>query len=263
MHTAFELKKNMFVVQANGQPIERDALLGWEVRDRLGVLIDRPVGALGAGLLILLAITAFYDMPGKRRRTHPLYPDIFLFHVGGAWGPFINFDFWPDHKEIFVAQDAGEVLRAINHRGITHLAVPDKPSKGVRLPFKEPEAAIDRIKQCYVYDPSGSVRDADVSIETTERVVMRNFRSVLDLETVLESTKDSEPSSIPMKLQSPHDDEALIAAQRMRQRVAQEIDKDHPEYRAAVQRLEAAEESGRLAQTVRRTGIEEILGMLA
>ena len=49
MHTAFDVKKRMFRVTSGGREIDPYELLDWSERDRLGVLIDRPVGALGAG----------------------------------------------------------------------------------------------------------------------------------------------------------------------------------------------------------------------
>jgi hypothetical protein len=111
MHTAYELNGDMFSVSIDGVAAHRDELLTWGPLDCLGVVIDRPVGALGAGLLILLAITALYDVADRKRRTRLIYPDIFLFHVGGPWGAFSGFDFWPDHKEIFLGLDRREILR--------------------------------------------------------------------------------------------------------------------------------------------------------
>src|SRR5260221_12058737 len=105
MHTAFELKNSMFSVTIDGASATRQDLLDWDVRDRLGVLIAEPFGALGAGLLIQLVITAYYDMPSRKRRMRPSYPDVFLFHAGGPWGSHGTFDFWPDHKEGFVEPD--------------------------------------------------------------------------------------------------------------------------------------------------------------
>ena len=47
--------------------------------------MDRPLGATGASMLIQLAITAFYDVKPSRREV-TLYPEIYLFHVGGRHG---------------------------------------------------------------------------------------------------------------------------------------------------------------------------------
>ena len=83
----------------------------------------------------------------------PLYPEIYLFHVGGTWGSGVGFDFWPDRKEVFLPADAREVLRSINSHAITHLAIPDGEPKDVTHRFKEPEAAHDRLKRCFAYAP--------------------------------------------------------------------------------------------------------------
>jgi hypothetical protein len=149
MHTAFDIKREMFAIRCDGDEIARDDFLHWEVRDRFGLVVNAPLGGLGAGLLTMVAITAFYDEPTRKRRKRPLYPDIYIFHVGGPWGSHGSFDFWPDRKDVQVSDDPAEVLRAVNSHGITHLAVPDgEPRKTVHR-YKEPEAAIDRIKQYY------------------------------------------------------------------------------------------------------------------
>ena len=188
MHTAFDVKKRMFRVTSGGREIDPYELLDWSERDRLGVLIDRPVGALGAGLMILLAASAFYDVVGKKRRQRPIYPEIYLFHVGGPWGVFTNFDFWPDHKEIFLPSDPVEVLSAVNNRGITHLLVVNQMSAVAEHRFKEPEAALDRLKRCWAYEPAGSVVDGDVVITTSGMAwapAIRFSQEVLGVDRVL------------------------------------------------------------------------------
>ena len=86
MHTAHELRRPMISVELGGQPGALEDLLDWDVRDRLGVIMTSPFGALGAGLLVLLCVIAFYDVEKQKRRCRPLYPSIYLFHVGRPWG---------------------------------------------------------------------------------------------------------------------------------------------------------------------------------
>lgn len=187
MHTAFCLREEMFSIQIEGAAGSREQLLGWGAQDRLGIVVNSPHGGLGAGLLTLLSVTAFYDVPGSNRRAVPLYPEIYLFHVGGAWGSGVGFDFWPDRKELFLPADPREVLRSINSHAITHLAVPDGELKDVVHRFKEPEAAHDRLKRCFAYAPGGSVTAADTSITTSSMSVISNFDSILRPELVLAS----------------------------------------------------------------------------
>ena len=61
----------------------------------------------------------------ERRGPNGIYPEIYLFHVGGRHGDHSPYDFWPARKEVFVDADPREVLDQINDKGITRLAVPD------------------------------------------------------------------------------------------------------------------------------------------
>jgi len=49
----------MFSFRRKGVSVDWNGVLEWNGQGRLGVLIDRPAGALGAGLPILATITAF------------------------------------------------------------------------------------------------------------------------------------------------------------------------------------------------------------
>src|SRR5947209_843676 len=161
MHTARQLNAELFeICKASEFSSREDLLPGWGPLDRLGVVMTEPFGAIGASHLIQLAITAFYDaVPSRREGTlrdkdpRALYPDIYLFHVGGEFGDHSAFDFWPARKEVFVPGDARFVLDAVNDRGITRLAVPDGESQPVEHEWKEPASARDRIKTVLVYGP--------------------------------------------------------------------------------------------------------------
>ena len=71
-----------------------------------------PFGAVGASTFLLAAITAFYD----RERAHGgdffIYPDYFLFHVGGPLGDHSMLDVWPSHKEVVVPYELQLLSRA-------------------------------------------------------------------------------------------------------------------------------------------------------
>ncbi|EJL30799.1 hypothetical protein PMI01_03022 [Caulobacter sp. AP07] len=262
MHTAFDLNKSMFALTVDGQAADRDVLLDWEARDRLGVIIDRPVGALGAGLLTLMTITAFYDVRGKKRRQRPLYPDIFLIHAGGPWGPFVSFDFWPDHKEVFVEAEPRELLRGINHLGLTHLALPDRPRAAVVHRFKEPEAARDRLKMCFAYGPDGRVEGGDIAIRSDHPAVFDNFDAVLNIKRQLADLASAPRSSIPRRLQSTSSDENKRAFAYISARAQAEARPDHPDHLAAAARLAKARGGAGLTETLRRVSVDCALEML-
>jgi len=261
MHTAFELKKTMFRAERNGVAVDPYALLDWDERDRLGVVIDRPVGALGAGLMILLAAAAFYDAPGKRRRSRPLYPEIYLFHAGGPWGTFIQFDFWPAHKEVFVARDPRDLLAAINNRGVTHLVLPHGHRQPTAHWFKEPEAAADRIKRCYVYDTDGgTVAGETVRLATDSEVVLRNYSRTLDIDDVVERMKQTD--GIPLRLRPPSPEETRHMVEVTAVRATRESCKNHPTHLANKERVARALAGTELIESYREIPVRDALDML-
>jgi hypothetical protein len=165
MHSSRELRSSSFEITVGGREVRLvDLFDGFGEYDRLGVVIRRPCGGVGASALITATITAFYDLQRARGPDFFVYPDYFLFHVGGPLGDHGRLDIWPSRKEVVVPDDAEQVLEAINDRAITRLVVEDgEPGE----PAFEPEAlasARARIATCLVYSPSGRVRDADVRI---------------------------------------------------------------------------------------------------
>ncbi len=257
MHTSYDIDRSMFTIEIDGKPAGREQLLEWDARDRLGVLVNEPLGALGAGLLTLLCITSFYDVPGKKRRSRPLYPDVYLFHVGQYWGFHGPFDFWPDRKEIRVT-DAVEALRSLNSHGITHLAVPDAPPRPTAHRYKEPEAALDRIKQCFAYGPNGAAAQADVTIRSATAKVLQNFNNTLDLTAYLQR---GEYTLSVERRGGPAEEDGRIYDSLMRQRRS-ELETADAAYDAARARWLHAIEPGSLAECLRRIDVTTALGML-
>lgn len=190
MHTARQLDVKDFDIVVRGEfGIREDVLPGWTPWDRLGIVVDRPFGALGANAMIQLAITAFYDCkPGRRdgfptrqspRSDLAVYPEIFVLHVGGRHGFYAAYDFWPARKEIFLPADPRAVLDAINDRAITRLLVPDAPAQPVEHEYKEPAAARDRIASAFTYSANGRTEGGDIEIRTAKRVVQANLNQTL------------------------------------------------------------------------------------
>lgn len=191
MHTARQLDRAAFAVRIDGRPAEReDVLPDWGEHDRLGVVVTEPFGAVGAAHLIQLAITSYYDVRPQRRRGAPrgtddrnpeaIYPEIYLFHVGGRYGDHSAFDFWPARKEVLLPPDPRVVLDAINDRAITRLLVPDRSPAAVEHEFKEPAAARERISGAFAYAADGRTADADVEIAGLRSSTEANVRMILD-----------------------------------------------------------------------------------
>jgi hypothetical protein len=102
-----------------------DLFPGWDRHDRFGVVIDRPMGAVGASLPIQAAICLFFDTLRTGGPLPRVYPEVYYFHVGRRHGDFSNCDAWPPYKEVLV-EDRAELCRMLVERAITWLAVPDR-----------------------------------------------------------------------------------------------------------------------------------------
>ncbi|MGV3550521.1 hypothetical protein [Rhizobium sp.] len=181
MHVLTLLKATMFDIRIGGQPATiADVLPDWHAHDRFGLVIDEALGGIGATHLLQIAMTAFYDVKPSRKTELTVYPEIYAFHIGRPRGAHAPYDFWPARREVMLeTTDHRVILDAINDRGITRLAVPDRPMREVSHRPKEVDAALDRIASAFVYHPSGRLADADVTISGTDRRTEYNPDQVL------------------------------------------------------------------------------------
>jgi len=250
----------MFSVTLGNASASREDLLQWQPYDRLGILVNRPFGGLGAGLLSLLARTAFYDADRTRRRR-PLYPPIYIFHVGGRWGFYGELDFWPDRKEIFVANEANEILQSINQIGISHLALPERAPKATVYRYKEPEEALDRLKQCYLYSPLGTASAPDVTISTESAAVIENLQRVAMAQENLEATERTVAETPRFQTNTGLGVDMRWYASLMKQRLP-DIPADDPHACAVRGRLDEALKQNRLVESLRRVTPKAALDLL-
>src|ERR1700759_3352939 len=131
---------------------------GFEDRDRLGIVVRRPCGAVGASALVMAAVTAFYDVQRERSADFFIYPDYFVFHVGRKLGSHNRLDIWPPHKEVVVADEPEELLRAINDRGVTRLLVEDGAPGDGGIARETLASAHARLRTAIAYAGTGRVR---------------------------------------------------------------------------------------------------------
>lgn len=190
MHVIALLKSNMFDVELGSRRgTIADVFPDWHAHDRFGLVIDSPLGGLGATHLLQIAITSFYDVKESRRVERKVYPEIYAFHVGKGHGTHAPFDFWPQRREKIVGGDHCDLLDAINDCAITRLAIPARPSRGLVHRPKEEDAALDRIVTAVAYSPTGRVAAPDFAIagndRRTEHNPMRVLRPLVPGEPVL------------------------------------------------------------------------------
>jgi hypothetical protein len=180
MHMINLLTSDMFEVQRAGHPSSPQAVFpNWVPNDRFGIVIDEPFGGLGATQLIQMAATLFYDAKPSRRSERKVYPEIYALHYGQGYGAHAPFDFWPARREAI--KDHRVLLDAINDRGITRLAIPDRPTRDIEHRPKEEDAALDRIVSAILYSPTGQVDGPDFSIRGNDQRTEFNPKQVLRL----------------------------------------------------------------------------------
>jgi hypothetical protein len=235
----------LFRIAASGSEVRLvDLFNGFGEHDRLGVVVGRPCGAVGASALITATITAFYDLQRARGSDFFIYPDYFLFHAGRPLGDHGRLDIWPSRKEVVVPEDPEQILEAINDRGITRLVVEDGDQSDWRF---EPEAlgsARARIATCLAYSASGRVRDADVRIASNP-VVEAYVDAVLDPETRIAQLRDR-------------------GEQARAEAIAARLGEVPPDERVRIRQARKDLFEGDVAvETYRRTGLDEALGLLA
>jgi hypothetical protein len=166
VHTT-ALRSQDFEIAVDGRPgTLSDLFPAFAADDRLGIVINEHLGAAGAGSLILAAVTGFYD--GLRATGEPFfaYADYFAFHIGADRGTLRKLDVYPAHKEVVVANDAEQILQAINDRGVTRLLVPEAPTAPEEpdLERETRHSAQRRIRTAFVYSPTGHTTGADVLV---------------------------------------------------------------------------------------------------
>ncbi len=167
MHSAEDLTSSSFSFTVGRKKATfTDVFPDFEERDRLGVVVGRPCGGVGASALILATVTAFYDLQRAKGGDFFLYPDYFLFHVGGYMGDHQMLDIFPSHKEVVVEEDAERMLQAINDRGITRLLVQDAEPRD--LQFSRVTLGSVHLRTALAYSPTGRVEGADVYVTSNE-----------------------------------------------------------------------------------------------
>jgi len=265
MHTATQLNQSQFSIRLAGEHTQCEGLLpGWAAEDRFGIVVHEAFGALGASLLIQAVISAFFDFAPTRRTSMAQYPEIYVFHVGGRYGDFSPFDFWPSRKEVFIDDDPVAVLGSINDRAITRIAVPDSDpvpvdfASLVSAGWSECNSARERIKGAYAYSPRGRVGNPDVSISGTDPVTEVNGSMVLDPQSTLDSF-----GGLTSEEYKTYGETAEFDIRGWLKTVAERLTEQPADVRRSVARQrQSLVEDGVATETYRRISTDDALGML-
>jgi len=244
VHSARELRSEAFEITVAGREARlTDLFEGFGEHDRLGVIVGRPGGALGASALITATITAFYDLQRARGPDFFIYPDYYAFHLGRPFGDHSRLDIWPPHKEVVVPPEPREVLRAVNDRAITRLVVEEGEPRDPELAPEDLASARARITSCLAYSASGRVTGADVRVAANAVV-----------EGYVDSTLDPEQRAADLRARGADARADAIAAHG---------DEIPPEQRTLIKRArESLIEDGVPVETYRRIELDEALARL-
>ena len=244
MHSARELSSSAFDLKVAGREVRlTDLFEGFGEHDRLGVIVGRPGGGLGASALITATITAFYDLQRARSPDFFIYPDYFVFHLGRPFGDHSRLDIWPAHKEVVVPAEPREVLRAVNDRAITRLVVEEGEPRDPELGAEERASARARISSCLAYSASGRVSGADVRVAANAVV-----------EGYVDDTLDPERRAAEQRARG---------AEARADEIAAHGDEISPSERIRIRReREGLVEDGVPVETYRRIALDEALGRL-
>lgn len=241
----------MFDIEIDGAPASAaDVFPGWHLNDRLGVVIDEPLGGLGATHLIQLAITSFYGAAERRRSELTVYPEIFAFHFGKGRGSHSAFDFWPARREVMLSANPCDLLDAINDRGITRLAVPDRPVCEFEYRPKETDTALDRTLSAFVYEPGGRAKDANIRIAGNDR------RTEINPSRVLRPVYLDTPKNMDKPFKEA--DSAYIRWLKIRESDVSQDKRDN-----AIRRRDGMKQDGLVWEAYRRVDVLEALYMMA
>ena len=170
MHSS-GLRGEDFRLTCEDKPIRHDAYFAdLTAADRVGVFAPEGLEGLGAWVLLLAHVTAFYDRYRAHGADFFAYPDYFTFQRREPCMEYGQLDVWPLHKNVTVSVDPGETLAAITDRAVSILLVPerrqtsDRPvTAGApmdRLRRLRLASARRTIRRCYLYSPSGQIERA-------------------------------------------------------------------------------------------------------
>ncbi|MFL1378138.1 hypothetical protein [Nocardiopsis protaetiae] len=177
------MRTREFGFARDGEPVGLDDLLpGFTAHDRLGVVALEPGDALKAAPLLLACVGAFYEELRATEGDFYLYPDFFVFHVGGLKGRHSPLDVWPQSKEVVVPPDPQALLAAVNDRGVTRLVLPNGPGAAGVVMVHAAQAAARRLRTVLTTAPgAGGHRWTVRPSEAAAAMVRRCARVSADL----------------------------------------------------------------------------------
>jgi len=164
MHSSF-LRGSDFQITHQGQEVPHARFFrDLATTDRVGVLAPGGIDGLGACLLLLAHTTAFYDRYRATGDEFFAYPDHYTFQRRTPAACYSMLDVWPRHKDVPVADDAGQTLDTILDRAINVLLVPAGEDGAVEFAPVQMASVRRTIRRCYTYSATGSIERPSLTV---------------------------------------------------------------------------------------------------
>lgn len=271
MHVAAQLFTPSFESTIEQVAVNPELVLpDWDRADRFGLVVDEPLGGLGASLLMQLAIAEFYRIRRLNNAEPIVYPEVYVFHVGGPHGDFSLFDVWPPRKEVLVPTGQPiSLLEALNTTAITRLALPEGTTGAMKdietgiTTWADKSSFCDRTRSVFVYDPSGLTHRPDVSLASSDSRVQENVMGTLFPVDVATDLLDEIAQGGSVNLPGLSVTADIVKwGQRVRLR-GQEVSPETRDIAAAAYQQRLQNDGRRVFETYRRISTEDALVRIA
>ena len=183
VHTSTQLSDQCFEIVAEHHTATIEDVMEWRRGDRFGVVVNGPLGALGASLLIQVAVTAFWNE--FRRSASPAIDgrgDLSGHHGLSrrpGMGELTSFDCWPDDREMVVPARPAALLSAVGLHAITHLAVPEGAATDHQHRATPLGPVLPRLRRGFSNSATGRVEHANLTIRAADARAEQNVWGTL------------------------------------------------------------------------------------
>ena len=189
MHTANYLRGSDFEILVNGRQQEHaDFFRGFTNLRRLGLVAPERVDGVGAVVLLMAYVTAFYDVYRATGEDFFAYPDFYIFQTTNPLASYTMLDIWREHKLVSAGESASERLNAINDRGLNVLIVPEGRPAEPEYDKGQLASARRNIDTCYVYSSQEQVEAADLMIRCPKEPISGWVNAVFDTPALSEDS---------------------------------------------------------------------------
>ncbi len=179
MHSS-HLRGTDFSLTYRGESVSHARFFAdFQITERVGLLAPDRFDGLGAVVLVMAYVTAFYDRYRETGEEFFGYPDFFTFQQSEPVANYSMFDIWPHHKNVRVSEDRNQRAASIADREVSILLLPEGHITEVAIEPVGIESLRRNIRRCFVYAASGCLTDPDLVVACAESNLTDWAREVL------------------------------------------------------------------------------------